>query len=257
MFRIINPTISIMLFLFSVDFFCYGQNSNVKSYYPDGSIESELSYVTDILDGNGVWYYTNGNIKKELNYNKGTLNSWVKEFYDSGLLKEEYYLENGIIDGILKSYYQNGELKDLITYSGGKQLQKKSFYYDPNYQAPLKDYKAGYVVDKERKTKSELFICNVEKCPVPVGGIKTIQDNLVYPEHALRYGLEGTVTLTARVSAAGDVTNTKVLKGIGLGCDEAGEEAVKKTKFEPALNKGKIVEADVTLNVEFKLKSFK
>jgi TonB family protein len=253
MSRIISTTIPIMLFLFSIDFVCYGQNGNVKSYYPDGSIESELSYINDILDGNGVWYYTNGNIKKELNYNKGVLSSWVREFYESGLLKDEYYVENGIIDGIFKSYYKNGELKDLITYSGGKQIQKKSFDYDPNYTAPLEAYKAGYVVDKERKIKNELFICNFEKCPIPVGGFKAIQENLVYPEHALRYGLEGTVTLTARISTDGDVINTKLLKGIGLGCDEAAQEAVKKTKFEPAQNEGKIVESDVTLNVEFKI----
>jgi len=251
--RIIKSTIPIMLFLFSIDFICYGQNGNVKSYYPNGTIESELSYVNDIMDGNSIWYYPNGNIKKEVNYNKGAVNSWIRKYYESGLLAEEYYAENGIIEGIYKSYYKNGELKNLITYSAGKQIQEKTFDYDPNYTAPLAAYKAGFPVDNDRKTKNELFICNVEKCPIPVGGIKAVLDNLIYPEHALRYGLEGTVTLTAHVAADGNVINTKVLKGIGLGCDEAAQEAVKKTKFEPAENEGKIVEADVTLNVEFRI----
>lgn len=257
MFRIIKSTTYIMLFLFSIDFVCYGQNGNVKSYYPNGTIESELSYVNDIMDGNSKWYYPNGNIKKEVNYNKGAVNSWIRNYYESGLLAEEYYTENGIIDGIYKSYYKNGELKNIITYSAGKQIQEKTFEYDPNYTAPLEAYKAGFPVDKERKTKNELFICNVEKCPIPVGGIKAVLDNIIYPEHALRYGLEGTVTLTARISTEGDVISTKVLKGIGLGCDEAAQEAVKKTKFEPAENEGKIIETDVTLNVEFKIQSSK
>ena len=255
MLKIVKSTFPIILFLFLTYLSCYGQNGVVKSYYSDGSIESELSYINDIMDGNGVWYYPNGNIKKELNYNKGVISSWVREYYESGLLKLEYYAENGIIEGIYKSYYKNGGLKDLITYSVGKEIKKMTFAYDPNYTAPLEAYKAGFIIDKDRKTKNELFICNVEKCPIPVGGIKAIQDNLVYPEHALRYGLEGIVTLTSRISIDGNVINTKVLKGIGLGCDEAAQVAVKKTKFEPAQNEGKIVESYVTLNVEFKIKN--
>lgn len=255
--RLIKSILPILFFLLFMYYSNYAQNGIVKSYYPNGTVESELTYINDILDGNAVWYYPNGNIKKEMNYNKGIMSSWVREFYESGLLMVEYFVQNGIIDGIYKSYYKNGELKDLITYSGGKELQKKSFEYDPYYTAPLEAYKAGFVVDKERKTKNELFICNVEKCPIPVGGMKTIEDNLVYPEHALRYGMEGTVTLTAHIDTSGNVITTKVLKGIGLGCDEAAQEAVKKTKFEPAQNQGKIVEADVTLNVEFRIISSK
>jgi TonB family protein len=251
--RLNKSTIPIILFILLTYFSCYAQNGIVKAYYPDGSVESELSYINDILDGSGVWYFQNGNLKKEVNYSKGVLSRWVREYYESGLLKEEFYIENGIIDGIYKSYYQNGELKYLITYSGGKHAQKTFFDYDPNYTAPLEAYKAGLVLTKNRTSKNELFICNVEKCPIPIGGIKAIRDNLVYPEHALRYGLEGIVTLTARINIDGNVINTKVLKGIGLGCDEAAQEAVKKTKFEPAQNEGKIVETDVTLNVEFKI----
>jgi len=255
MFKKIKSTIPIILFFFLFYFNCFGQNGIVKTYYTNGAVESELSYINDILDGSSVWYYSNGNLKKELYYNKGVLKNRVREYYESGLLKLEYYVEEGLIDGIYKSYYQNGELKDIITYSEGKEIQRRIFDYDPYYTTPLESYKAGYVVDKDRKAKNELFICNVEKCPIPEGGIQTIQNNLVYPEHALRYGLEGTVTLTARINIDGDVINTKILKGIGLGCDEAAQEAVKKTKFEPAQNEGKIIEAEVTLNVEFKIQT--
>jgi TonB family protein len=253
MCKIINIPLQIILFLLLTYFSGYCQNGVVKSYYPDGAVESELSYINDIIDGNAVWYYPNGYLKKEMNYNKGIMSSWIREYYDSGLLKIEYYIEDGMIDGVYKSYYKNGELKDLIHYSAGKETQKKKFEYDPNYTAPLVAYKAGFVVNRDKKNKNDLFICNVGKCPIPVGGIKAIQDNLVYPEHALRYGLEGTVTLTSHISTDGSVISTKVLKGIGLGCDEAAQEAVKKTKFEPAQNEGIIVEADVTLNVEFRI----
>ena len=84
---------------------------------------------------------------------------------------------------------------------------------------------------------------------------QAIQENLVYPEHALRYGLEGTVTLKASINSDGDVTKTDIIKGLGLGCDEAAENAVMKTKFIPGKTGGKPVDSVLSINVEFKIDS--
>ena len=68
-----------------------------------------------------------------------------------------------------------------------------------------------------------------------------------------RAGIEGKVYVLAYVNEEGTVTKTEILKGIGGGCDEAAEYAVKHTKFSPGKQRGKPVKVKVMVPVVFKL----
>lgn len=231
----------------------FAQTGIMRSFYTDGVPKSEVSYVNDILDGQALYYYPNGNLRSEKNYSKGKLQGFVREYFDNGLLKEEYFMKEGIKEGTYRSYFENGALKELIIFEKGIQVKKDSFKYDPTFSAPIEAYQAGNRQQQVFNKRRTILICDVEICPVPVGGLNSIQDKLIYPEHALLYGLEGTVTLIATVDEKGEVVATEIVKGIGLGCDEAAQEAVKKTQFIPGQNFGKVVESKVTLNIEFKI----
>lgn len=245
--------IKLFLILITIYSISSAQNGLVKSYYPDGSTQSEISYVNDILDGSAVWYYPNGQLKSEKNFSKGVLDGWVKEYYESGLLKEEYFVKNGMKDGTNRVFYENGTLKALSNYVNGNQTQLQLFDYDPNYHPIVADSNKINPPQNKIKRSRNNYQCNIEICPEPVGGLKSIQDNLVYPEHALLYGLEGMITLIAKISSEGKVVNIEITRGMGLGCSEAAQEAVKKTKFLPGENNGVPVESEVTLNIEFKI----
>ncbi len=93
----------------------------------------------------------------------------------------------------------------------------------------------------------------VEEMPEPIGGIEAIQKKIVYPEIAKRAGVEGRVYILAYVDENGNVTKTEVLKGIGAGCDEAAEKAVRETKFKPGKQRGKPVRVKVAVPIIFKL----
>ncbi|MDQ7815859.1 MAG: TonB family protein [Melioribacteraceae bacterium] len=231
----------------------FSQTGISRSFYPNGIPKSEISYVNDILDGLSLFYYSNGNLKSEKNYSRGKLVGFVREYFITGLLMEEYFLREGIKDGSHRVYFENGALKELIIYEKGIQIQRSGFSFDPNYIAPVEAYQAGNRQQQMFEKRKEVLICDVEICPVPVGGVKSIQDNLIYPEHALMYGLEGTVMLVTTISERGEVLTTEIVKGLGLGCDEAAQEAVKKSQFIPGQNLGKVVESKVTLNIEFKI----
>lgn len=243
----------IILFFIIALLDAFSQTGISRSYYPNGIPKSEISYVNDILDGQSLFYFPNGNLKLEKNYSRGKLLGYVREYYDTGLLKEEYYLRDGIKDGSHRVFYENGALKELIIFERGIQIQRSDFTYDPSFNPPLEAYQAGNRQQQIFDKRKEILICEVEICPIPVGGIKSIQDNLIYPEHALMYGLEGSVMLIATISVKGEVLKTEIVKGLGLGCDEAAQDAVKKTLFIPGQNSGKVVEANVTLNIEFKI----
>ncbi|MDX9924251.1 MAG: TonB family protein [Ignavibacteriaceae bacterium] len=234
-----------------------GQNGIIKGNYSDGTPSYAISYINDLLDGTSFWYYPNGNLKYEKNYTKGVLDGWVREYYESGILKEEYFTKFGVIEGTNKRYYENGVLKSIIYYSEGVITKSDYFEPDKNFVAPAELYQGGNRQLEIAKKKSKELICDAEICPIPIGGLKTIQEKLVYPEHALLYGLEGTVTLIAEIDENGDVASTNVIIPLGLGCDEAAKEAVMKTKFIPGQTNGKSVRSNLTINLAFQIEQSK
>ena len=78
---------------------------------------------------------------------------------------------------------------------------------------------------------------------LPPGGTDTepaiLQDfKPPYPDEAKKNDIEGTVLLRIWVDENGDVTDAKVVKGLGFGLDEASLAAIRKHKFKPATKDG-------------------
>ncbi len=106
--------------------------------------------------------------------------------------------------------------------------------------------------EKNANAEPQYFVA-VEDMPEPIGGIQAIQDKIVYPEIAKRAGIEGRVFVKAFVDKEGNVTKVEIMKGLGAGCDEAAEKAVKETKFKPGKQRGKPVNVQVVIPIVFKL----
>jgi len=109
---------------------------------------------------------------------------------------------------------------------------------------------------EERKIVIEeepTYFVAVEEMPEPIGGIKAIHDLIIYPDIAKRAGIEGRVYVLAYLNEDGIVVKTEIIKGIGGGCDEAAEHAVKHTKFTPGKQRGKPVKVQVMIPIVFKL----
>lgn len=229
----------------------FAQNGIVKTYYASGKVESRTSFVKDILEGASYTYYENGFIKSEKNYSNGKLHGIAKNYHPNGLVKEEIHYRNGMLDGLFKSFYDNSGIKEVKNYSNGELISTRSISYDENYIAPLASYEEG---KNHRKTDTDDFICELEICPEPVGGIEEIESNIIYPQLARQYKLEGSVLISARINARGIAENIRILQGLGLGCSEAAIEAVEKTKFVPGKNNGEIVETDVTFKLHFRIR---
>lgn len=77
---------------------------------------------------------------------------------------------------------------------------------------------------------------------------KFIKENFKYPEAALQARIEGTVYVSCIVENDGMLTNFKVLKGLGYGCDE---EAVNVVKLMPQWTPAKIETHDGEKKVRF------
>jgi protein TonB len=100
----------------------------------------------------------------------------------------------------------------------------------------------------------EQYFVVVEDPPEIIGGLESIQRNVVYPETAIRAGVEGTVYVMVFVDENGNVERADVVKGIGAGCDEAAVSAIMQAKFIPGKRNGKPVKVRVMIPIRFKLK---
>jgi len=120
--------------------------------------------------------------------------------------------------------------------------------FEAEMEAPPPPPKEEKVIEEE-----PTYFVAVEEMPEPIGGIQSIQSKIVYPEIAKRAGVEGKVYVLAFVDETGTVTDAKVLKGLGAGCDESALSAVKQTKFKPGKQRGKPVKVQVSIPIVFKL----
>jgi len=92
----------------------------------------------------------------------------------------------------------------------------------------------------------------VEEMPSFTGGeanlYKYLHDNIKYPEEAKELGIQGRVYVTFVVETDGSITDIKVVRGIGGGCDE---EAIRVVKSMPHWTPGK--QRGVPVRVQFNL----
>ena len=64
-----------------------------------------------------------------------------------------------------------------------------------------------------------------------------------------REKIEGIVVVDTDVDEYGIVLDTKVVRGMGYGCDDAVEMAILRTKFEPGIKDGKPSPCKVRITV--------
>ncbi len=81
---------------------------------------------------------------------------------------------------------------------------------------------------------------------------KHVRQNLAYPEEARKTNVQGRVFVQFVVQADGSISDVKVIRGIGNGCDEEAIRLVKTSPaWQPAKYHGKAVATEVSLPIRF------
>ncbi len=98
----------------------------------------------------------------------------------------------------------------------------------------------------------------VEQIPKFPGGesalMEYVSKNVAYPEEAKEKEIQGRVFIGFVVEKDGSVSNVKVLRGIGGGCDEEAVRVIKgMPKWKPGMQKGKPVRVSYQIPINFKL----
>lgn len=120
----------------------------------------------------------------------------------------------------------------------------------------IEEYVAPEVVEDE-VVEQEIFQI-VEEMPAFPGGeaklMEYVGKNIKYPQIARETGIQGRVFIGFVVEPDGSVSNVKLLRGIGGGCDEEAMRVVKSMpKWKPGKQRGKAVRVSYQIPVFFKL----
>lgn len=121
----------------------------------------------------------------------------------------------------------------------------------------VEEYIPMEVEDEESAEELQIFMV-VEAMPEFPGGEaalhKYLGENIKYPQMAKESGIQGRVFVTFVVERDGSVTDVKVLRGIGGGCDEEAIRVVKgMPRWSPGKQRGKPVRVQFNLPVKFTL----
>ncbi len=128
---------------------------------------------------------------------------------------------------------------------------------DPNQAVRIDEPVGNADVKQVTEDSNEIFTA-VEKSAEFPGGIdkfyKFMGDHIKYPAVARENNVQGKVFLQFVVERDGSITDIKVVRGIGSGCDEEAQRALKSSpKWSPGMQNGRAVRSQYTMPISFTL----
>lgn len=144
----------------------------------------------------------------------------------------------------------NSVTDDLVPPDFGDNPEDINQVYTPAVKPVLSD---------ETAPDNEEIFRVVETAPEFPGGVESLykfmNDNIEYPRAAREIGATGTVYVTFVIEKDGSVSNVKILRGIGFGCDEEAVRVISlMPKWSPGMQRTKPVRVSFNMPIAFKLK---
>lgn len=232
--------------------------------------------------GTCVEFYPNGRRKSVKNYNDGKLRGEVIEYYPNGKAyitgmydDSSRLIVNQCTDSTGKVLAQNGNGHYIKYDDGFKQVDSEGEIVNGRengeWHGILGDtikYTCMYVngvgkngVSHNINGKEYVFLIAVDM-PAYKGGIvafyKYLASNVHYPALAKENYVQGKVYLTFVVDKEGTLTDIKVIRGIGSGCDEESVRVLQQSpKWHPGKLYGVPVRVQYSMPISFTLTSEK
>lgn len=114
------------------------------------------------------------------------------------------------------------------------------------------------IVKEDTVKKEDVVFAFVEVMPEYPGGedalIRFLQKNLRYPAEAASKNIQGSVMVEFIVEKDGSISNSRIMKGIGGGCNEESLRVIKlMPKWKPAKQAGEFVRVYYAVPITFRL----
>lgn len=201
----------------------------------------------------------------------GGLDSLV-QFLSSNIVYPAEAKEQGIEGKVMVEFVvgSDGSIQDVMIQKGigygcdkeAKRVVESMPLWNPG-EKDGKNVRVQFVLpiqfslDGEKTADTTVFTV-VEQMPKYPGGEKAmlsyLSNNITYPATAKKEGIQGRVFVNFIIEKDGRVSEVKILRGIGGGCDEEALRVVSSMPdWEPGMQSGKAVRVSFNLPIKFKL----
>lgn len=218
----------------------------VNDYYLNDSIKQSSSYLDNqmyVQEGLFTSYYANGKKKEEGHYDDNSrVGNWTKWYYN-GQIQEEYSFDDS------KEYYKRLKIinlwdslgTQLVINGKGECIVKEDeplTYSKGSVDGGLKNgvwtgfNNRGDILFEEEYSQNKLikgisYDANGKKYKYDIltesillPFYKFVAKSIRYPADARRRGIQGSVLIQILFDTKGQILKSRVIRGIGGGCDE-------------------------------------
>jgi TonB family protein len=223
------------------------------TYFRNGNKMSARDFENGELTGDQIRYYPNGRF-----YNK---QSYVTALDTTELLLQDCCDSTGNVltkngNGIWVNYNDNftQEIAKGKVVNG---LQDSVWTMSEGYGRSYKEnYKDGKLLTNP--SDDQRIFTSVEQVPEFPGGIEKfyqfLNKNTRYPATAREAHIQGRVIVSFIVEGDGTLTNVKVARGIGGGCDEEAVRVISSCpRWKPGMQNGRPVRVAYSVPITFTL----
>lgn len=230
----------------------------VRDYRVNGDIlyrEMQCSAISPdlVYHGEVKEYYSDGNLLCIGSYKEGVPEGKFIKYWEDGKINEEYT----IVDK--KRKYTQIWDKEGTPLLSGSFTHILTLYNDEREAYDIFDIQDSILIGLASITDTDTIFSIVEKNAEYKGGIekfyKHISQTLRYPAVARRTGIQGRVYVGFIVEKDGTMSDIKVLKGIGGGCDEEAVRVFQSAGlWDPAMHREKPLRTQMVLPIYFQLR---
>jgi TonB family protein len=229
------------------------QTGSIIEYYPNGNFYSKKR-IKELADHNTAVLYEECSDSTGKALTKKGNGYWITYNRDFTKVTEQGKAVDGFRDSTWtimgsnnEQYTQQYQQGDLIT------------HYKAAYAASVSDEFVDTRPPGSPDTIPPVKIfTSVEQMPEFPGGLDALANflrtNLQYPKEAQRNGIYGRVVVSFVVEKDGTLTNVKIARGIGGGCDEEAVRVVSiSPKWKPGIQNNRPVRVAYSVPIKFTL----
>ncbi len=88
----------------------------MRRFNLNGTIEAEVKFINDQMEGKALSYFPNGNVMCICNYRSGEKDSIQTMYFENGNLEAVSNYKNGKLEGLTTFYFSNGILWSEVLY---------------------------------------------------------------------------------------------------------------------------------------------
>lgn len=234
-----------------------------SAFYPDGRLllkgvfkDKKLRVRHGIYEG----FYANGQKRLSAKFDNNELEGVYSGWHENGMIADSGVFASNVKTGLWRTWYKDGKPESEGVYAAGLADGVWKWFHENGNPATIEVYENSKLKDLtcfDESGKNTGFNCRIDKKATPANSYSFesyVIENLMYPDAALKRGVEGMVEFEFFVTKDGKLTRINFLNKNDRLLQDAVVQFLKAVpEWEPAISHNRKVDCLYTYSIPFYL----